>query len=67
MGMCCCKFKDEHDQQQSLSDNGDEIVHTVSASIPSDYYTRTEKCPDSETVDQLVIETLGVIGTLVDK
>lgn len=70
MGTCCCKEKDDEiDQQQSLSEAGEEIVHTVPAvSIrPDFFYGRPEKCPDSDTVDRLVIETLGVIGTLVDK
>lgn len=75
MGSCWCKEKnDEREAQQATSVNddifnfGDNIIHTVSANIPNDYYLRSEKgCPDSETVDKLIIETLGVIGTLVDK
>lgn len=75
MGSCWCKQKtEERDAQQTAGGHEDPfgycdgLIHTVSANIPGDFYTRTEKgCPDSDTVDKLVIETLGVIGTLVDK
>lgn len=74
MGSCWCKQKtEERDAQQTAGGHEDPfgycdgLIHTVSANIPGDFYTRTEKgCPDSDTVDKLVIETLGVIGTLVD-
>lgn len=80
MGGCCCKKKrdargssyhttyldGQHGHGTALNSGG------VQANLPQelfDYYLEgAEKgaCPDSQTVDGLVLETLAVIGTLVD-
>lgn len=73
MGICWCKKKEsENDSYFAQSNNvvaADNAVQQTAPSITADYYLEgPEKgCPDSVTVDKLVLETLGIIGTLVDK
>lgn len=72
MGICWCKEKhDENDSYftQSNNDNTDNAVQSVAPYTLSEYYLESAEkgCPDSVIVDKLIIETLGIIGTLVDK
>lgn len=76
MGICWCKKKDgENDpyfvQSNNVTGNGGEGARhePVAPGLTGDcYFEGAEKgCPDSQTVDKLVLETLGIIGTLVDK
>lgn len=75
MGTCLCK------EQQSESDNNAGVhnsstVHSVSAQLQAgdclDCYVAAsssgscQKLPSSSTVDRLILETLNVIGTLVE-
>lgn len=71
MGICWCKEKHEESETyfpQSSNDNIDNAIQSVTPYSAAEYYMEnTEKgCPDSSVVDKLVIETLGIIGTLVD-
>lgn len=74
MGSCWCKektlgFEGSITEVRSGPDDiyGD-ATNILPGIIAPDYYFQGEKgCPDSHTVDELVRETLGVIGTLVDK
>lgn len=71
MGICWCKEKHEENESyfpQSNNDNIDSAIQSVTPFSSAEYYLEnTEKgCPDSLTVDKLVLETLGIIGTLVD-
>lgn len=64
MGICWCKQKNE-DFELYFEDATNTWQENC---IPTEYMEDTEKdCLDSETVDNLVLETLGIIGTLVDK
>lgn len=74
MGICWCKKKDgENDPYLVQSNNvtgGEGARHEpVAPGLTGDYYLESAEkgCPDSQTVDKLVLETLGIIGTLVDK
>ena len=72
MGVCWCKQKhEEHDtyvpqQHHSNNHNINATIQPVSPVAPQ-YYIRVAKAPDPHLVDKLVLETLGVIATLVDK
>ena len=76
MGTCLCR------EQQSEEDNNTGIhngstVHSISAQLQTgdclDCYVAAsssgscQKLPSSSTVDCLILETLNVIGTLVEK
>lgn len=73
MGACWCKRKNEESETyfprpQAVAGEQRE-VRTVQ-SIPAEYYLESAEktsCSDAVTVDRLVLDTLGVIGTLVDK
>lgn len=73
MGVCWCKEKhnEPYDIYQCTNPNGEVPDSVAAPEIPystDSYWDSSEKmCPDSETVDSLVLQTLGVIGTLVDK
>lgn len=73
MGACWCKQKNDDTETyfppQVTEHSVDGFVYQVQTDLPPAYYLEdTEKgCPDAETVDSLVLETLGIIGTLVDK
>jgi hypothetical protein len=72
MGVCWCKQKEEeHDTyvpQQRHSSNNHNVTATIQPVSPvaPQYYIRVAKAPDPHLVDKLVLETLGVIATLVD-
>lgn len=73
MGICCCKEKNEESesyfpQQQNYPHNVVTSIQSI-PNIPSEYYMESAEkaCTDSVTVDRLVLETLGIIGTIVDK
>lgn len=71
MGVCWCKEKHEETeiyfpQQHPLGIDEERTANQVAQAVEY-YLENTEKgCPDAETVDSLVLETLGIIGTLVD-
>lgn len=67
MGVCWCKEKDdEHDTYVPQAHTNNTTIQPVSPVAPQ-YYIRLAKAPDPQLVDKLVLETLGVIATLVDK
>lgn len=64
MGICWCKQKNE-DFELYFEDSCNTWQDNC---IPNVNLDDTQKdCLDSELVDNLVLETLGIIGTLVDK
>lgn len=74
MGICLCKCKEE--EQPVNSSNNDRRRRTSSANIHSDdqpdWYmpgngSNWWKSVPSKVVDNLVLDTLNVIGTLVEK
>lgn len=73
MGGCWCKRKDEdrdpYVPPQANNHAVDVPYFQTSATIATSYYLENQEKGqvDSETVDNLVLETLGVIGALVDK
>lgn len=73
MGACWCKQKNDDTEtyfpQQSANHSVDGYVYQLQTDVPPEYYLESSEkgCPDSETVDSLVLETLDIIGTLVDK
>lgn len=74
MGGCWCKRKNE--ESETYFPRTPQVVNleqrearTIS-SIPTEYYLEgvdKTNCSDAVTVDKLILDTLGVIGTLVDK
>lgn len=71
MGSCLCK---EVAEQSNAEEDQPAPIVTISASVPSRNYTEcyvgqtgVEHAASSLKVDQLVLETLEVIGTLVEK
>ncbi|KAG5900674.1 hypothetical protein JTB14_005939 [Gonioctena quinquepunctata] len=69
MGSCCCKEKDEDCDTYIPQPTNNHIVHnTVQPISPvsTHYPFKLPKTPDAAYVDKLVLETLGVIATLVD-
>lgn len=73
MGGCWCKRKDE-DREPYVPPQANNHAVDVSyfetlPAIATPYHVENQEkgCVDSETVDNLVLETLGVIGALVDK
>ncbi|XP_022904330.1 RING finger and SPRY domain-containing protein 1-like [Onthophagus taurus] len=72
MGGCWCKQKNEDREtyvppQQSHNHHAVDVPRIQTPYALPCYLENTEKVwPDSETVDSLVLETLGVIGSLVD-
>lgn len=72
MGICWCKEKHEETELYlpHQANNQHIDVRTIQSipSVPEYYMEGTEKTSaDSATVDHLVLETLGIIGTIVDK
>lgn len=72
MGICWCKGKhDENDSyfSQSTNENTDRTVQSMAPAISNNCYMEgsEKEYLNSLTVDNLVLETLGIIGTLVDK
>lgn len=74
MGVCWCKRKNDENETyfpsapQTINAEQQEI-RTIS-SLPAEYYledAQKSSCSDATTVDKLILDTLGVIGTLVDK
>lgn len=74
MGICLCKCKEE--EQSVNSSNNDRRRRTSSANIQTDdqpdWYmpgsgSNWWKSVPSKVVDNLVLDTLNVIGTLVEK
>lgn len=73
MGSCWCKEKTlgfEGSITEVTSGPEDvygDATNILPGIIAPDYFFHGDKgCPDSHTVDELIRETLGVIGTLVD-
>lgn len=74
MGGCWCKRKNEENEtyfprSSQTVESEQREVRTVS-NIPAEYYLENAdkiNCSDATTVDRLILDTLGVIGTLVDK
>lgn len=68
MGNCLCKDTPEgHGQNHAGTENTispESIVDTVAS---GDITNTTFMFPSSAHIDKLVLETLGVIGSLVDK
>lgn len=69
MGICWCKQKNENYEWEYEGDPRtspwqDNRIPNEVCNVED---TEKDSCLDSETVDNLVLETLGVIGTLVDK
>lgn len=72
MGICWCKEKHEESESylpQQANDQHIDVTTIQSISnVPEYYMESAEKTSaDSATVDHLVLETLGIIGTIVDK
>lgn len=73
MGSCWCKQKDEESDSYAPSQTNNHFNVEQIQAIPNNTLAQynlesPEKvCVDPQTVDHLVLETLGVIGTLVDK
>lgn len=75
MGICLCKCKEE--EQSVNTTNNDRRRRTSSANIQADDQTDWYPVPGngsnwwksvpSKVVDNLVLDTLNVIGTLVEK
>ncbi|XP_065172030.1 RING finger and SPRY domain-containing protein 1-like [Atheta coriaria] len=73
MGACCCKQKREQSESyiptpspQPLANAEAQPNHYVRITACGHVEGEEKGCPDSETVDELVLQTLGCIGTLVD-
>lgn len=74
MGGCWCKRKNEESETyfprtSQVVDTEHRDARTIS-SIPAEYYLEgadKTNCQDAIAVDRLILDTLGVIGTLVDK
>lgn len=68
MGVCCCKPKNEEQDSytQQIAPIPNVTVHTTVLRPPPSFQC-IYKPPDPDYVDRLVLETLGVIATLVDK
>lgn len=81
MGACWCKDKivigeaysprNQTQSRPSISYPQPLFIPSISAGINNDLFIpqrqQQQTSPDPETVDMLVLETLGVIGFLVDK
>lgn len=72
MGICWCKEKHEESgsylPHQANNQHFDVTTIQSIPNVPEYYMENTEKSgTDSATVDHLVLETLGIIGTIVDK
>lgn len=73
MGICWCKQKqEEHDtyvpQLHSTSiHQATTTIQPISPNAPQYYLKASKTHPDPALVDKLVLETLDVIATLVDK
>ncbi|KYB28945.1 RING finger and SPRY domain-containing protein 1 [Tribolium castaneum] len=65
MGVCWCKQKHEEHDTYVPQTHSNATIQPVSPVAPQ-YYIRVAKAPDPQLVDKLVLETLGVIATLVD-
>ncbi|XP_019875549.1 RING finger and SPRY domain-containing protein 1 [Aethina tumida] len=67
MGVCCCKPKNEEQDSytQQIAPIPNVTVHTTVLRPPPSFQC-IYKPPDPDYVDRLVLETLGVIATLVD-
>ncbi|KAJ8942934.1 hypothetical protein NQ318_003819 [Aromia moschata] len=71
MGICWCKQKNEDHstyvpQQPSSNHNINSVIHAPVSPVSTQYSFKVSKTPDASYVDRLVLETLGVIATLVD-
>jgi hypothetical protein len=76
MGTCLCKEQQSEGDATTGTHNG-TTVHSVSDHVPSndclDCYVAAsssgpcQKFPTSSVVDRLILDTLSVIGTLVEK
>jgi hypothetical protein len=76
MGTCLCKEQQSETDTTTGTHNG-TTVHSVSAHVPAndclDCYVAAsssgscQKLPSSSTVDRLILDTLSVIGTLIEK
>jgi len=70
MGACLCKEEVDADE---VSDVTREPQHNVSSPDSLDHYVSARsgsirwKHPAPSTVDKLILETLNVVGTLVEK
>lgn len=73
MGNCLCKDTPEDLETYNGHQNHAESENTilpqanVSTVVSGDTASPTFKFPTSTAIDMLVLETLGVIGSLVDK
>ncbi|XP_063232798.1 RING finger and SPRY domain-containing protein 1-like [Bacillus rossius redtenbacheri] len=76
MGSCLCKENNlETDEDDSLGYRNGPAVHSISARVSAEdcechlnpsTCNQCEKFPACETIDRLVLETLNVIGSLVE-
>lgn len=72
MGICWCKEKYEESESylphQANNQHFDITAIQSISNVPEYYMESAEKAGvDAATVDRLVLETLGIIGTIVDK
>lgn len=72
MGNCLCKDTPEelevyNGQNHAETENTILPESSVGTVASGDMSTTTFKFPTSANIDKLVLETLGVIGSLVDK
>ena len=70
MGNCLTKNNEEEQEATNESCNNVEVENTIFPDNCNDSQSRESfsfRFPTSENVDKLVLETLGVIGGLVDK
>nr|CAD7424954.1 unnamed protein product [Timema monikensis] len=76
MGTCLCKEQSsETDEDSNVGSQNGPTVQTISAQVPAfEYESHTtasssnfcNKFPACATVDRLILETLGIIGSLVE-
>lgn len=66
MGACLCKDCPD-DQDNGSNENNDETTVPSNDSHAGGDSSPGFKFPTSANIDKLVLETLGVIGSLVDK
>jgi hypothetical protein len=76
MGKCLCKEQQSDTDMTSGTHNG-STVHSISSHVPANDYLDCsfpasssgpcQKLPSSSTVDRLILDTLSIIGTLIEK
>nr|CAD7402455.1 unnamed protein product [Timema poppensis] len=68
MGTCLCKEQSsETDEDSNVGSQNAPTVQSISAQVPAfEYESPTTASSTCATVDRLILETLGIIGSLVE-